>query len=159
MTKTPASDTVKELPGYPVQNSPSENYSWGGAVGRLEIVYDIVWMGCLRRTLRAAYTCMLVSCRRLSPQFQCSLSAVSLHAVSISMVPHSCKLRYKYCTHMCGHLYSICINLTIYFPVLIQHTNAWWFLYLHNHTASVTQMASCITVCQASGNWIEEPTH
>ena len=27
MTKTPASDMVKELPGYPVQNSPSGNYS------------------------------------------------------------------------------------------------------------------------------------
>ncbi len=27
MTKTPASDTVKVLPGYPVQNSPSGNYS------------------------------------------------------------------------------------------------------------------------------------
>jgi hypothetical protein len=42
MTKTPASDAVKELPGYPVQNSPSGNYSLGGAVGRVEIVYDIV---------------------------------------------------------------------------------------------------------------------
>jgi hypothetical protein len=27
LTKTPVSDTVKELPGYPVQNSPSGNYS------------------------------------------------------------------------------------------------------------------------------------
>ncbi len=42
MTKTPAYDTVKELPGYPVQNSPSGNFSWGGAVGRVEIVYDIL---------------------------------------------------------------------------------------------------------------------
>jgi hypothetical protein len=29
MTKTPASNTVKELPGYPVQNSPSGNYFEG----------------------------------------------------------------------------------------------------------------------------------
>jgi hypothetical protein len=52
LTKTPASGTVKELPGYPVQNSPS------------------------------AYTCLLVSYRRLSAQFQFSLSAVTLEYLS-----------------------------------------------------------------------------
>jgi hypothetical protein len=43
MTKTPVSDTVKELPGYPV---PTELSIWElllrGAVGRVEIVYGIV---------------------------------------------------------------------------------------------------------------------
>ncbi len=44
-------DTVKELPGYPVKNYPSGSFlSWGGPVGREGIVYDIVWMGCPRRT-------------------------------------------------------------------------------------------------------------
>ncbi len=80
MTKTPASDTVKELPGYPVQNSPSGNYSWGGAVRRGGRVYDIVWMGYPRRTpwtvLRTPVA--FVSYRCLSSQFQFSLSGVTL---------------------------------------------------------------------------------
>ncbi len=59
MTKTPAPDTVKELPGYPVQNSPSGNYSWGGAVGRGGRVYDIVWMGYPRRTRQSLTLCWL----------------------------------------------------------------------------------------------------
>jgi hypothetical protein len=36
-------DTVKELPGYTVQNCPSGSFlSSGGPVGREGIVYDIV---------------------------------------------------------------------------------------------------------------------
>ncbi len=50
-TQTNRTDTVKELPGYSVQNCPSVNFLfWGGAVGRWGIVYDIVWMGYPRRT-------------------------------------------------------------------------------------------------------------
>jgi hypothetical protein len=36
-------DTVEELPGYPVQNSPAGSFLFGGGpVGRGGIVYDIV---------------------------------------------------------------------------------------------------------------------
>jgi hypothetical protein len=36
-------DTVQELPGYPVQNCPSGSFLFrGGAVGSGGIVYDIV---------------------------------------------------------------------------------------------------------------------
>jgi hypothetical protein len=36
-------DTVKELPGYPVQNSPSGSFLLGGgALGSEGVVYDIV---------------------------------------------------------------------------------------------------------------------
>ncbi len=43
-------DTVKELPGYPVQNSPSGCLPfWGGPVGSGGILYYIVCMGCARR--------------------------------------------------------------------------------------------------------------
>jgi hypothetical protein len=79
LTKTPASDTVKGLPGYTVQNRPSGSFlSWGGTVGRGGIVYDLVWMGCPRRTPWTELRTMLVSYRRLSPLFQFSLSAVTL---------------------------------------------------------------------------------
>ncbi len=52
----------------------------GGAVGSGGIVYDIVWMGCPRRT---PWQCCVhlsasVFYRRLSPQFQFSPSAVTL---------------------------------------------------------------------------------
>ncbi len=70
-----------ELLCYPVQNCPSGSFLfWGGPVGRRGIVYDIVWMGCPRRTpwtmLRRPVCCL--SYRRLSPQFQFSLSAAIL---------------------------------------------------------------------------------
>ncbi len=83
MTKTPASNTVKELPGYPVQNSPSGNYSWGGAVGRVEIVYDIVWMGCLGRTpwteLRTPVCSYPIDVFHLSFNFLCLLFLYSIY--------------------------------------------------------------------------------
>jgi hypothetical protein len=74
-------DTVKELPGYSVQNCPSGSFLfWGGPVGRGGIVYDIVWKGCPRRipwTMFRTPVCFLYY-QRLSPQFQFSLSAVTL---------------------------------------------------------------------------------
>ncbi len=83
MTKTPASNTVKELSGYPVQNSLSGNYSWGGAVGRVEIVYDIVWMGCLRRTpwteLRTPVCSYPIDVFHLSFNFLCVLLLYSIY--------------------------------------------------------------------------------
>ncbi len=74
-------DTVKKLPGYSVQNSPSRSFLlWGGAVGSGGIVYDIVRMGCPRRThwKCCVHLCASVLYRRLSPPFQFSLSAVTL---------------------------------------------------------------------------------
>ncbi len=40
-------DPVKELPGYPVQNSPSGSFLLWGSEGA---VYDIVWRRCPRKT-------------------------------------------------------------------------------------------------------------
>jgi hypothetical protein len=83
MTKTPASNTVKQLPRYPVENSPSGNYSWGGAVGRVEIVYDIVWMGCRRRTpwteLRTPVYSYPIDVFHLSFNFICLLLLYSIY--------------------------------------------------------------------------------
>jgi hypothetical protein len=65
-----------------VQNYPCGSFlSWGGPVGREGIiVYDIVWMGCPRRTpwTSCVHLCAFVSYRRLSPPFQFSLSAATL---------------------------------------------------------------------------------
>ncbi len=76
---------VKELPGYPVQNSPSGSFfSWGGAVGREGIVYGIVWMGCPRRR---PWTKLRTPVRILSTSFS-SVSIFSVcwySRVSISM--------------------------------------------------------------------------
>ncbi len=63
----------------------------GGAVGSGGIVYDIVWMGCPRRTpwKCCVHLYAFVSYRRLSPQFQFSLSAVTLVYLSrCSHPPH-----------------------------------------------------------------------
>ncbi len=80
MAKTPASDTVKKLPGYPVQNSPSWNYSWGGGCwqGGNSMWPCVTGMPQKDTLDRAAYTCMLISYRRLLSQFQFSLSGVTL---------------------------------------------------------------------------------
>ncbi len=44
-------ETVSELPGFPVQNCQSRSFLfWGGAVDKGGIVNNIVWMGCPRRT-------------------------------------------------------------------------------------------------------------
>jgi hypothetical protein len=87
MTKTPASNTGKELPGYPVQNSPSGNYSWEGDVGRVEIVYDIVWMGCLRRTpwteLRTPVCSYPIDVFHLSFNFLCLLLLYSIYLCAL----------------------------------------------------------------------------
>ncbi len=72
-------DTVKELPGYPVKNTPSVSFlSWGGLLAGGGIVYDIVWMGwCPRkpwimlRTLVVAFYPIVVS--HLSFNFLCLL--------------------------------------------------------------------------------------
>jgi hypothetical protein len=74
-------DTVEELPGYPVQNSPSVSFLFlGGSVGRDELVYDIVRRGCPRRTpwTTCVHLYAFVFYRHLSPQFQFSLSPVTL---------------------------------------------------------------------------------
>ncbi len=79
-------DTVKDLPGYPVQNSPSGSFLyWGGSVGRGGIVYDIVGMGCPEGNPgKCAYTCML------------SYSIVSLTSISIFC------LLLLYSIYLCG---------------------------------------------------------
>ncbi len=71
---------VKELPGYPVQNSPSVSFlSWGGAVqGRNSIWYCVNEMPQKEILDKTAYTSSLVFYGRLSPLFQFSLSAVTL---------------------------------------------------------------------------------
>ncbi len=74
-------DTVKELPGYPVQNSPSWSFLfWGGSVGRGGLVYDIVRRGCPRRTpwTTCVHLYAFVFYRRHSPPFQFSLSGATL---------------------------------------------------------------------------------
>ncbi len=78
-------DTVEELPGYPVQNSPSGSFLfWGGSVGRGGLVYDIVRMGWPRRTPcgQPAYTCMLsysIVVFHLSFNFLCLLLLHSIY--------------------------------------------------------------------------------
>ncbi len=83
MTKTAASNTVKELPGYPVQNSPSGNYLWGGPAGRGGIVYDIVWRRCPRRTpwmmLRMPVCSYPIIVTHLSFNFLCLLLLYSIY--------------------------------------------------------------------------------
>ncbi len=67
---------MKELPGYPVQNSPSGSLlSWGGGLstGGNSICYCVNGMPQKDTLDSAAYTCMLVSYRRLSPLFQFSV--------------------------------------------------------------------------------------
>ncbi len=74
-------DTVEELPGYPLQNSSSGSFLfWGGSVGRGGLVYDIGRRGCPRRTpwTTCVHLYAFVFHRRLSPQFQFSLSLVTL---------------------------------------------------------------------------------
>ncbi len=81
LTKTPASGTVKELPGYPVQNSPSVSFlSLGGGCrqGRNSIWYCVNGMPQKETLDKAAFTCLLVFYQCLSPLFQFSLSAVTL---------------------------------------------------------------------------------
>ena len=83
MTKTHVSETVKELPGYPVQNSPSGNYFWGGPAGRGGIVYDIVWRRCPRRTpwmmLRTPVCSYPIIVTHLSFNFLCLLLLYSIY--------------------------------------------------------------------------------
>ncbi len=80
LTKTPASGKVKELPGYPVQNSPSgSSFLEGGCrQGGNSIRYCVKEMPQKDTLDDVAYTCVLVSYHRHSPQFQFSLSAVTL---------------------------------------------------------------------------------
>ncbi len=83
MTKTPASNTVKELRGYPVQNSPSGNYFWGGPVGRGGKGYDIVWRRCPRRTpwmmLRTPVCSYPIIVSHLGFNFLCLLLLYSIY--------------------------------------------------------------------------------
>ncbi len=77
-------DTVEELPGYPVQNSPSGGFLfWGGPVGRGGIVYDIVWRRCPRRTpwmmLRTPVCSYPIIVTHLSFNFLCLLLLYSIY--------------------------------------------------------------------------------
>ncbi len=81
---------MKELPGYPVQNYPFGSFlSWGGPVGRKWIVYDIVWIGCPRRTpwimLRTPVCCRILSSSLTSVSI--FLSAVTLLYLSQWLAP------------------------------------------------------------------------
>jgi hypothetical protein len=68
-------DTVKELPAYPVKNFPSGSFLFrGGLVGRRGIVYDINGMPQKETLDSAAYTCMLsypINVFHLSFNFLC----------------------------------------------------------------------------------------
>ncbi len=89
------------LPGYPVQNSPSGNYSWGGGFrqGGNSIWYYVNGMPQKDTLDRAAYTCMLVSYRRHSSQFQFSLSGVTLVYLSqCSAYSSMVYIQYARCT-------------------------------------------------------------
>ncbi len=92
MTKTPASDTVMALPGYP-ELSIWEFFLRGVCrQGGNSIWYCVNGMPQKDTLDRAAYTCLLVSYRRLSPQLQFSLSGVTL--VYLSQCP-----RISVCSH------------------------------------------------------------
>ncbi len=92
MTKTPASNTVKEVPGYPVQNSPSGNYFWGGPAGRGGIVYDIVWRRCPRRTpwmmLPTPVCSYPIIVSHLSFNFLCLLLLYSIYLNGLDCIEH-----------------------------------------------------------------------
>ncbi len=77
-------DTVTELPGYPVQNSPSGSFLlWGGALGSEGVVYDIVWRRCPRRTpwmmLRTPVCSYPIIVTHLSFNFLCLLLLYSIY--------------------------------------------------------------------------------
>jgi hypothetical protein len=76
---------VKELPGYPVQNSSTWELPFlrgGCRQGRNSIWFCVNGMPQKETLDKAAYTCLLVSYRRLSAQFQFSLSADTLGYLS-----------------------------------------------------------------------------
>ncbi len=77
-------DTVKELPGYPVRNSPSGGFLlWGGALGSEGVVYDIAWRRCPRRTpwmmLRTPVCSYPIIVTHLSFNFLCLLLLYSIY--------------------------------------------------------------------------------
>ncbi len=79
-------DTVKELPGYPVQNSPSGSFlSWGGPAGRGGIVpiwYCVNGMPQKETLDNVAYTCILsypIVVSHLSFNFLCLLLLYSIY--------------------------------------------------------------------------------
>jgi hypothetical protein len=125
-------DTVKELAGYPVQNSPSGSFLFrGGSVGRGGLVYDIVRRGMPQKdTLDNLRT--PVCFRILSTSFT-SVSIFSVwcySSVSISMVvslvtiipPTPCVItepgRVK---KELSWQESICTTVTIYLKQLITY--------------------------------------
>ncbi len=77
-------DTVEELPGYPVQNCPSGSFLfWGGSVCRGGLVYDIVWRRCPRRTpwmmLRTPVCSYPIIVTHLSFNFLCLVLLYSIY--------------------------------------------------------------------------------
>ncbi len=77
-------DTVNEVPSYPVQNSPSGIFLfWGGVCWQEGIVYNIVWMGCSEENPgKCAYSCMLsysIVVSHLSFNFLCLLLLYSIY--------------------------------------------------------------------------------
>ncbi len=84
--ETSRNDTVKELPGYSVQNCPSGSFLfWGGAGGG--IVYYFVWMGYPSRTpwivLRTPVCLRILSTSFISVSIFC---VCCYSSVSISVV-------------------------------------------------------------------------
>jgi hypothetical protein len=85
-------DTVKELPGYPVQNSPSGSFLlWGGALGSEGVVLYMILCEGDAPEGHLGWCCVHLYARILS----LSLTSVSIFSVccysivSISMVTHS----------------------------------------------------------------------
>ncbi len=75
---------LKELPGYPVENSLSgSSLSWGGPVGRGGIVYDIVWMECPTPEGHPGQCCVHLYARILSTSF----TSVSIFSVWCCSLP------------------------------------------------------------------------
>ncbi len=88
-------DTVKELPGYPVQNSPSWSFLlWGGALGSDGVVYDIVWRRCPRRTpwmmLRTPVCSYPIIVTHLGFNFLCLLLVYSIYLNGSNECGHPC---------------------------------------------------------------------
>jgi len=124
MTKTPASNTVKELPRYPVQNSPSGNYFWGGPAGRGGIVYNIVWRRCPRRTpwmmLRTPVCSYPIIVTHLSFNFLCLLLLYSICLNGVNCTLYS---------HIHGHIHTSSILLCLCQSWFIENQNIFPCLY------------------------------
>ncbi len=123
-------DTVEELPGYHVQNSPSGSFLfWGGPVGRCGIVYDIVWRRWPRRKpwlmLRTPVCSYPIIVTHLSFNFLCLLLLYSIYLKGRS----ECILRWSSCRGLVLHIFTGDETGSVYLPTQLELTLQlyWWW--------------------------------